>query len=159
MNRSAINRTTAVLLLALTLAVGARLRARPIPVFNPNEFTAAYKAAFQGKDVGFYDAFFSRDFWRGYQFENRALAMKYLHQMFDEHDDLSADLRIQAITPLAGGRAFLMNAHLTLRGRKLSDRQMETIDEVTGSSLYVYEDHSWRLYKMVEKKLALLAGE
>lgn len=159
MNRSASKRTILTLVLALSIAAGMRLRASRIPVFDSRQFTAEYETAFHGKDVGFYDRFFSHDFWRGYQFEDRTLALTYLNQLFEQHDDLSAELRIHAITPLADRRGFLMNAHLTLRGRRLSDGQMETIDEVTGSSLYVYEDHSWRLYKMVEKKLTLLAEE
>jgi hypothetical protein len=158
-NLSPNARTAVVLLVALCITSGIRYRSSSPRPFDREGFAATYEKAFRGKDLTFYDNFFSRACWVGNQFATRDQALGYLQQLFARHDDLSAQLHIHAFTVLADGRSALMNAQLTLRGRRLSDGQMEVIDEITGSSLYVYENGSWRMYKAVEKKLALAIEE
>jgi hypothetical protein len=125
------------------------------PRFDARAFEAGYEAAMESKDIAYFEELFSKDYWVGNQYQNREQALDGLRRIFKQYDDIGASFTIHSVQSLPGRRTLVINATLTLTGRPAGGGEVATINDVTGSAVYVFERGRWRLYKTVEKTLSV----
>jgi hypothetical protein len=135
----------------------SRAQRRP-PKFDAASFCAEYNAAFHKGDLRFSEELFSSDFWLGRQFPSRAAALMYLRGLFSQYADVDAQLQVENLRRIAGGRALIVDATLHMTGRRPGETAYEEISDTIGSSFFVCERGRWRIYKNIER-LSSLAAE
>jgi hypothetical protein len=121
------------------------------PKFDSTAFSARYEAAFRDHDLYFFEELFSQDFWLGRQFPTSSAAVAYLRGVFAQYSETRAHFAIDHVRHIAGGRAIVIDATLTLTGRGPGESEIHEIANTTGSSFFVLERGRWRIYKNIER--------
>jgi ketosteroid isomerase-like protein len=150
------SRSEIAYLVALLLAAAVLLRTAGRaegPRLDPEAFASEYKRAVETKDLAYFDALLSRQFWLGNRLPNREAALGALRDMFEEYDALTAEVTVLAVAVLPGGDSCVLDTSLSVRGRRRGDGSEGSVSEATGACVFVREDGRWRLYKTVEKRL------